>query len=78
MGTITKIMARVFNTCEACGSKMKADDQKYTITFDTWYEPNKKSSYDCTVCHECVNNFKLYELVSKVNIIRKLQQEEKE
>ena len=78
MGKFKKLLARVFNTCECCGKRLKSGDMKYSITLKTWIDQDHKSGYDCTVCHECVSNFKMYELVSKVNVIRKLKKEEEE
>jgi len=73
MGSIKKLLARVFNTCECCGKKMKPDDMKYNIMLETWIDPKHKSGHECIVCFECVANFKMYDLVSKVNVIRKLK-----
>jgi len=74
--TVKKLLARLFNNCESCGKRLKADEQKYTVRFEVWIEPGKSSGYECTVCHECINNFKLYELVSKVNVLHKLMGKE--
>ena len=73
---IKKLMARLFNTCECCGKKLKTDDMKYSILLETWLDPEHKSGYECTICHECVSNFKMYDIVSKVNVIRKLRKDE--
>ena len=78
MGKIKKLFSRVFNTCECCGRKLKIDDMKYSIMLETWIDADHKSGYDCTVCHECVSKYKMYDLVSKINIIRKLKREERD
>jgi uncharacterized protein YmfQ (DUF2313 family) len=77
MGGIKKLLARVFNTCECCGKKLKPEDMKYKLLMETWIDnPNRTSGYDCTVCHECVSTLKIYEMVSRINVIRKLKKEE--